>query len=901
MKLYYFYFAVFFYGQAEIQAQSIVINGTITDTNHQPLIGASVKIPDDRNNLIKYFAISNQNGSFHLTLPATIKQFSIVVSLTGYETYMQTCVNNGKNAFMQISLKTFTAQLPAVHVRSTAAFVKHGDTTIYSVGMFAKGNENNFGDLLMKFPGVSVDENGRISFNGKSVTRILLEGDDLMGSNYSTFTNNTGINGMEKISFIENYHDQSRIENSKLNANETVLDIGYQKKRVRIFGDVTGTGAPSSAYYECKTADIGLLKKQKFIVNANRNTTGMLATNLSGMNTGIQFSSEDQGQLPIGIVTNHSPVDIADIKPMNIQDDRYFSNSSTLFTINHLYKPNKKISINSFAREISDDYTQQDSSIETINDLVQQVVIHQNNETIKNNTAFSYGTLINWQPNPEFQTILQYSSNTIRSAQNTYGNIDSLSTNQFNNIKTIQQHINCIITKGMGRAGFLSMQLVYQHTGLNNSYHVINPILDTSFITAGSYGNLLQNFSMPNNILQVQLRYQYNGKLSNYIISGTSSRESSNPDNSVVLFNRPDSLEKLSDFDLSVGLFRMHRNAFSFNMTRSFNSKLKASIKLSLMHCQITTADSVRSIAYTANHVFILPEFTMQYVINRSQQVFAGAQMMPEIPGFSQVNDRFIYTGLTTVTKGINQFNFSTSYLFHISYMYLDLVHSGILFHIMYMMNNRKPGYINDLSVRGLLQLNETIADSRSNPVHILTGRLEKNLAKFRSWLVFTSSLTLGSQYTNNNGQLSDNRYTSMHIELKIQTHWDKWFNMNAGYILRNNQQRSFSNQLSYSNFSSENMIQRTGITIKASKQLLLDIQNDYMISHSGQIISKTLDFADLQCRYFASRKLTLGIKLKNIFHQNSFIDTEISPFQNKVYQYTLLPSIWLMTMQYKF
>jgi hypothetical protein len=215
-------------------------------------------------------------------------------------------------------------------------------------------------------------------------------------------------------------------------------------------------------------------------------------------------------------------------------------------------------------------------------------------------------------------------------------------------------------------------------------------------------------------------------------------------------------------------------------------------------------------------------------------------------------------------------------------------------------MNYGKPGYLNELNVRGLLQLNESIADSRSNPVHMLNGGLEKNLAKLRSWLVFSSSLTLGNQYSYISGQLSDNRYTAIHIELKFRTHWDKWFNMNAGYILQNNQQRS-SSQLAHSYISSENMIQRTGITIKASKQLLLDIQNDYVISHSGQIISKSLDFADLQCRYFASRKLTLGIKLRNIFHQNSFMDSEISPFQNTVNQYSLLPSMWLITVQYKF
>ena len=51
-----------------------------------------------------------------------------------------------------------------------------GDTVSFNPAAFRDGSERNVEDLLKKMPGFKVSESGKISFNGKPVERVFLEG-----------------------------------------------------------------------------------------------------------------------------------------------------------------------------------------------------------------------------------------------------------------------------------------------------------------------------------------------------------------------------------------------------------------------------------------------------------------------------------------------------------------------------------------------------------------------------------------------------------------------------------------------------------------------------------------------------------------------------------------------------
>ncbi|MEI2709930.1 MAG: carboxypeptidase-like regulatory domain-containing protein [Chitinophagaceae bacterium] len=207
-------------------AQTNFIEGRILDSNHIPISSASIKVLlNDSTGLIKYFTLSDKDGFFKIELKPNTSKLWLQVSVVGFINYNQALLFPIQNGYQEIILQKFTGTLPAINVKAELPITKRGDTTIFKVAAFEKGNENNLGDLLKNLPGISLDEFGKVSFNGKKITRILIEEDDLFGSNYSTLTKNTGISGLDKIEVIENYKDNSRLENSANVGNETVLNL----------------------------------------------------------------------------------------------------------------------------------------------------------------------------------------------------------------------------------------------------------------------------------------------------------------------------------------------------------------------------------------------------------------------------------------------------------------------------------------------------------------------------------------------------------------------------------------------------------------------------------------------------------------------------------------------------
>ena len=79
------------------------------------------------------------------------------------------------------------------------------DTTIFNVGAFRDGTEKKIEELIAKLPGMSVNpDNGIISYQGRTVEAVKIDGADLLGSNYMTGTRNISIDLIEEIEAVTN-------------------------------------------------------------------------------------------------------------------------------------------------------------------------------------------------------------------------------------------------------------------------------------------------------------------------------------------------------------------------------------------------------------------------------------------------------------------------------------------------------------------------------------------------------------------------------------------------------------------------------------------------------------------------------------------------------------------------
>ena len=59
----------------------------------------------------------------------------------------------------------------------------------YDLTRFASSKDRNVSDVLKKLPGINVEENGTIKYNGKAISNLYVEGMDVSGGRYNQINN----------------------------------------------------------------------------------------------------------------------------------------------------------------------------------------------------------------------------------------------------------------------------------------------------------------------------------------------------------------------------------------------------------------------------------------------------------------------------------------------------------------------------------------------------------------------------------------------------------------------------------------------------------------------------------------------------------------------------------------
>lgn len=317
-----------------------VIKGCIKNSDGAPIVNSSVFLTYDKNafvcetssDSIGYFAFQGlQPGNYVVKVNAEdYKEKSKKIMLF-----------RNKTMTVDFVLDSSVIQLKEVDVVGQGIIV-NGDTTKIITRRYTTGQEQTLGDVLEVLPGVKVDkENSTISVNGKNVSRILMEKQDLFQGNNSVPLNNVPGQDITSIDVIDNYSDYNILEGFKT-SNETVISVNLKKNRKnRLSGQADMQYGFDNKYI---IKDYSLMIKKKMmlstIVSAN-NTGKALMTNkdLVGINGGYnELLSGDDPQEKIKKIVSENTSLIGD------REDAYKRNNS-IVSLNSVIMPSSKLKI----------------------------------------------------------------------------------------------------------------------------------------------------------------------------------------------------------------------------------------------------------------------------------------------------------------------------------------------------------------------------------------------------------------------------------------------------------------------------------------------------------------------------------------------------------------------------
>ncbi len=78
-------------------------------------------------------------------------------------------------------------------------------------------------DLLKRLPGVEVDSEGKITANGKSISKILVDGKEFFSNDPTMATRNLPVDILDKIQVVDRKSDLARLMGVDDGEEETVI------------------------------------------------------------------------------------------------------------------------------------------------------------------------------------------------------------------------------------------------------------------------------------------------------------------------------------------------------------------------------------------------------------------------------------------------------------------------------------------------------------------------------------------------------------------------------------------------------------------------------------------------------------------------------------------------------
>jgi len=235
---------------ANFSFAQIKMEGVVKDSLNNPLELANVIAINKETSALESYSITDALGKYKLALGknATYKIQVSYIGLKNLEETLSTKESDITKDFKLIDGNT----LDAVELTYEMPVTVKGDTLIYNADSFKNGTERKLEDVLVKLPGVEINENGQIEVEGKVVNKLMVNGKDFFDGDTKLATKNIPSNAVDKVQVLRNYAEVGQLSSVSNNQDNVAINIKLKEGKENFwFGNVTaGSGAsPDNELY----------------------------------------------------------------------------------------------------------------------------------------------------------------------------------------------------------------------------------------------------------------------------------------------------------------------------------------------------------------------------------------------------------------------------------------------------------------------------------------------------------------------------------------------------------------------------------------------------------------------------------------------------------------------------
>ena len=529
-------------------AQNMLKIRVLDSASKAPVEFATMSIKYIGETVAKRYALSDSTGVATIK-NAPIGRANVLVECVGYRQYHHTFdVHKGANDIGTIYLNGHNQLNTIVVTAAGNQMTVKKDTIEYNANSFKTNETDMLVELLKKLPGVEVGSDGGITANGKTISKIMIDGKTFFMNDPQIATQNLPAKIVEKVKVVQKKSDEAKFTGIDDGDEETVLDLSLKHGMMNGWFGTMGGGYGNDKRYE-GTAMVGKFTKQtqiSLVASANNtNNRGffdMAGSMMSAMrnNGGMGGGDGMRGMSFFGSGVTSSKM-IGTNNNTETNDKKWMINASNMYSTsnNNVEETKNKTTMMSDTSSLY------------------------NNEAGKENTVTSghnFNSEIEYTPSEStsfvFRPYLKFGDGSFDQSNNFQTIRDSDSTNRgyslsFGDNESQQIGGSLLYRQRLGKPGrTMTIRLKYDHShnvvdGYNNSEtnYFENNVIDSTYTIDQKYHQVQKE-----NTIAVRASYtEPLGK--NYFLQGTYDYSYAKNETEKATYNYNKASHEYSDLD----------------------------------------------------------------------------------------------------------------------------------------------------------------------------------------------------------------------------------------------------------------------------------------------------------------------------------------------------------------
>jgi hypothetical protein len=309
------------------------VSGKITDEDGQAIPSASVTIEEPGKDAILAYAITNSKGEYKVTFTSSESNVDLKVKAFNQRPITKQISNSDQTA--NFKLQGEATEIKEVQLK-TKMITARGDTIAYDLKAFDSKSDRTLADVMKKIPGIEVNTDGTILYQGNAINKFYVNGKDLMEGGYGTINNSLPKDAVQKVEVLEN-HQPVKILQDKVPSDQAAINIKLKNSVTMTGRGEVGTGFGDPWLWNVKLTPMFFGQKSQWVVNYKTNNMGEQVENEGNI---LAFGNRFEGRRINASQNDWLNVENASIP--NLPVKRYLMNNVHYLSANYLTNIDKK-------------------------------------------------------------------------------------------------------------------------------------------------------------------------------------------------------------------------------------------------------------------------------------------------------------------------------------------------------------------------------------------------------------------------------------------------------------------------------------------------------------------------------------------------------------------------------